>query len=248
MSKSKGNVVAPDEWVERYGADTVRAYLMFIGPWDMGGPWNPQGIEGVRRFLERVWAVVTDPRPAVVTDAADAERLSRELRHVTHRTLQKVTEDIQVFKFNTLLSALMEFNNYLMKARDTAVYGTAAWHEALEMLLLMLAPETPHIAEELWQRRGQARGSAAADFRAEDSIHTHAWPAFDPHLAKAVTVTLVVQINGKVRDKLEVPVEIDEDAASAAALASPIVQKWLEGKPVRKVIFAGGKLVNIVVG
>ena len=240
MSKSKGNVVAPDEWVTKYGADTVRAYLMFIGPWDAGGPWNPQGIEGVRRFLERVWAVALETRPA---PAGDAEGLARELRQVTHRTLQKVSEDIAVYKFNTLLASLMEFNNYLMKAKDTAAFGTPAWDEAIDMLLLMLAPEVPHIAEELWQRR---HGNAV--FVAADSIHLQPWPAFDPVLAKAETVTLVVQINGKVRDKLEVPADMAEEAAKAAALASPVVQKWLEGKPVRKVIFAGGKLVNIVAG
>lgn len=242
MSKSKGNVVAPDEWVERYGADTVRAYLMFIGPWDAGGPWNPQGIEGVRRFLERVWAVALEERPAA-GDAAEAERLGRELRQVTHRTLEKVSADIAAFKFNTLLASLMEFNNHLMRVKDTAVFGTAAWDEAVDALLLMLAPETPHIAEELWQRR---RGRTA--FTAAESIHVQPWPAFDPALAKTETVTLVVQVNGKVRDKLEAPADITEEEALAAALASPVVQKWLEGKSVRKTIFAGGKLINIVIG
>jgi leucyl-tRNA synthetase len=247
MSKSRGNVVAPDEWVAQYGADSIRAFLMFIGPWDAGGPWNPQaGLEGVRRFLERVWIVVTETREAAPADAGEVERLSRELRHVTHRTLQKVTEDINAFKYNTLLAALMEFNNYLMKARDTAVYGSAAWDEALDMLALMLAPEVPHIAEELWQRR---RGRDASEgFRADESIHVQQWPAYDPELARADTITLVVQINGKVRDKLELPADSGEDAATAAAIASPTIQKWLEGKQVRKVIFAGGKLINIVAG
>lgn len=241
MSKSKGNVVSPDEWVERYGADTVRAYLMFIGPWDAGGPWNSQGIEGVRRFLERVWAVVTEPAPARSV-AGEAEAKVHELRHITHRTLRKVTEDIEQFKYNTLLAALMEFNNYLMKARETVVYDTPAWHEAIDSLLLMLAPETPHIAEALWQRR-HSRG----EFRAVDSIHVHPWPAYDPELAKAQAITLVVQINGKVRDKIEAPADITEAEASEMALASPAIQKWLEGKTVRKVIFASGKLINIVV-
>ncbi len=246
MSKSKGNVVAPDEWVERYGADTVRAYLMFIGPWDMGGPWNFQGIEGIRRFLERVWNVVvedTDRRSPAGANEEESASQVRELRHWTHRTLKKVTEDIEQFKFNTLLAALMEFNNYLTKAKETAVYGTPAWHEAIDTLLLMLAPVTPHIAEELWQRRH----GTGKEFAAENSIHVHPWPAYDPELARAEVVTLVVQINGKVRDKLEVPADITEDAARAAALASPMVQKWLAGKQVHKVIFAGGKLINIVV-
>jgi leucyl-tRNA synthetase len=242
MSKSKGNVVAPDEWVERYGADTVRAYLMFIGPWDMGGPWNPQGIEGVRRFLERVWAVTLEEPLRGAREGGDLDQATRELRHVTHRTLRKVTEDIEAFKFNTLLSALMEFNNYLMKARETVVYGTPAWEEAIDAMLLMLAPETPHIAEELWQRR---RGG---DFSEATSIHTQAWPEYDPELARADTVTLVVQVNGKLRDKIEVAADITEEEARAAALGSPLVAKWLEGQTVRKIIFAGGKLINIVVG
>ncbi len=242
MSKSKGNVVAPDEWVERYGADTVRSYLMFIGPWDMGGPWNPQGIEGSRRFLERVWAVVLDP-PQNPEEGGDVAEAERELRHVTHRTIHKVTEDIEAFKFNTLLSALMELNNYLMKARETVVYGTPAWDEALDALILMLAPETPHIAEELWQQRhGQG------DFTPEQSVHVQPWPEYDPELAKADTITLVVQVNGKLRDKIEASADITEEEARALALASPLVQKWLEDKTIRKIIFAGGKLINIVVG
>jgi leucyl-tRNA synthetase len=245
MSKSKGNVVAPDDWVGRYGADVVRAYLMFIGPWDMGGPWSPQGIEGVARFLDRVWNVVLENRPVQrsAAEGTDIQAQERELRHVTHRTIKKVTEDIEAYKFNTLIAGLMEFNNYLVKARDTAVYGTAAWEEAVDMLLLMLAPETPHIAEELWQHRHGQSG-----YRSDESIHVHAWPAWDPELAKAEAITLVVQVNGKVRDKIEVPADISEEDARQAALASPAVQRWIEGKAVRKVIFAGGKLINIVVG
>ena len=245
MSKSKGNVVAPDEWVTRYGADTMRAYLMFIGPWDMGGPWNSQGIEGVARFLDRVWNVVVGPRPSDRGKAGagkDVEALARDLRHLTHRTIKKATEDIEAFKFNTLLAALMEFNNYLIKARETAVFGTPAWEEAIDSLLLLLAPETPHVAEELWQRR---HGQGA--FRAEDSIHVQAWPAWDPELAKTDSITLVVQVNGKVRDKVEVPADISEGEAMKVAMQSAAIQRWLEGKTVRKVIFAGGKLVNIVV-
>jgi leucyl-tRNA synthetase len=245
MSKSKGNVVAPDDWVSRYGADVVRAYLMFIGPWDMGGPWSPQGIEGVARFLDRVWIVATEDRrlPRGAGESADVQALERELRHVTHRTIKKVTEDIEAYKFNTLIAGLMEFNNILVKAKDTAVYGTPAWEEALDMLLLMLAPETPHIAEELWQRR-----HGPGEFHPDRSVHVQPWPAWDPDLAKADTITLVVQVNGKVRDKIEAPANISEEDARRAALDSAAVQRWLEGKSVRKVIFAGGKLINIVVG
>jgi leucyl-tRNA synthetase len=247
MSKSRGNVVAPDSYVEKYGADTVRAYLMFIGPWDAGGPWNFTGIEGVKRFLERVWAVVTEPRRgSAASDGAGAtsgDGPLRELRHMTHKTLQKVTEDVEAFKWNTVISALMEFNNYLIKVRDSGVARTWAWDEAIDTLLLMMAPAVPHIAEELWQARRPSGG-----FSTEKSVHVHPWPEYDPELAKSDVVTLVVQVNGKVRDRIEAPAGITEEQARDLALASPSVQKWVEGKQVRKVIFAGGKLVSVVVG
>ncbi len=167
----------------------------------------------------------------------------RELRRITHHTIQRVSEDIEAFKFNTIISALMEFNNTLVKAKETAVYGTPAWDEAIDSLLLLMAPEMPHIAEELWQRR-----HGTGKFTGARSIHVHPWPTFDAELAKADTITLVVQVNGKLRDRIEAPADISEDAARELALASPAAQKWIEGKPVRKVIFAGGKLINIVVG
>jgi leucyl-tRNA synthetase len=171
---------------------------------------------------------------------------------VTHRTIKKVTEDIEAYKFNTLIAGLMEFNNYLVKTKETLVYGTPAWEEAADVLLLLLAPETPHVAEELWQRRRgrsefrPAKGGGVFD--AEASIHVQAWPTWDPELARADMITLVVQVNGKVRDKIEAPAGISEEDARQVALTSPTVQRWLEGKPVRKVIFAGGRLINIVVG
>jgi leucyl-tRNA synthetase len=218
---------------------------MFIGPWDMGGPWNFQGIEGVRRFLERVWTVVTEApgRKASPAEEGELETLTRELRHMTHKTLRKVTEDIEAFKFNTIISSLMEFNNYLVKAKETPVYGTPAWEEAIDMLLLMMAPEMPHIAEELWQRR-----HGAGTFRAENSIHVQPWPAYDPELTRTDIITLVIQVNGKLRDRVIAPADITAEAARELALARPAIQKWIAGKAIRKVIFAGGNLVNIVVG
>jgi len=234
MSKSRGNVVAPDDLVQRYGADTVRAYLMFIGPWEQGGPWNPQGIEGVYRFLHRVWSVVVD-EPSNAAEGEPSAQQVRELRRQTHQTIRKVTQDIERFSFNTMIAALMQFNNYLMKAKETEVYGTPAWEEAVDSLLLMMAPSTPHIAEELWQRRHPG-----------PSVHLQSWPEWDPELAKEETITLVVQVNGKVRDKIEVEAGIDEATAKELALQSPRVQKHIAGKKVRRVIFAAGKLVNVV--
>ena len=137
---------------------------------------------------------------------------------MTHATIQRVTEDIEQFKFNTIIAALMEFNNYLVKAKETAVYGTPAWDEAVDSLLLMLAPETPHIAEELWQRRHHAKANG---FAAAASVHVQSWPVFDPELAKADTITLVVQVNGKVRDKIEAPAGITEEAARGTGAGQP---------------------------
>ena len=133
MSKSRGNVVAPDEWVKTYGSDIVRGYLMFIGPWEEGGPWNPQGIEGVHRFLHRVWNVVTGESSSAVGGKPSAQQV-RELRRRTHQTIRKVSGDIERFSFNTMIAALMELNNYLMKAKETEVHGTPAWDEALELV------------------------------------------------------------------------------------------------------------------
>jgi leucyl-tRNA synthetase len=234
MSKSRGNVIAPDEWVSRYGADTVRGYLMFIGPWEEGGPWNPQGIEGVRRFLYRVWSVVVD-EPDEPAGGGPSARDVRELQRKTHQTIQKVTEDIERFSFNTMIAALMEFNNVLVKAKETGVYGSEAWDEALDSLLLMMAPVMPHIAEELWQRRHPG-----------PSVHVQSWPEWDAELVKEDVITLVVQVNGRVRDRFEVAAGIEEDTAKEMALASTAVQRHIAGKTVRRVIFAAGKLVNVV--
>ncbi len=175
MSKSRGNVQDPDELVSRYGADSVRLFLMFMGPWDQGGPWSPTGIEGVHRFLRRVWTVSLDPHgpesggasgPAGMADA-DGERA---LRVAAHRALQGVTEDHAGFRWNTMVAKLMELTNTLMRYRGTPVAGTAGWDEAIRLLLLMLAPIAPHIADELWSRRLAAAGAPPR------SIHTESWP------------------------------------------------------------------------
>jgi len=234
MSKSRGNTIAPDDLVKRYGADTLRAYLMFIGPWEDGGPWNPQGIEGVHRFLHRVWHVVTGEPPAEVAGTATKKAI-RDLQRKTHQTIRKVTEDIERFSFNTMVAALMELNNTMMKAKETPTHGTPAWEEAVDSLLLLMAPSMPHISEELWQRRHPG-----------PSIHLQTWPKWSDELAKEDVITLVLQVNGKVRDRIEVEAGIEESAAKELAMASPRIQKHIEGKTVRRVIFAGGKLVNVV--
>ena len=233
MSKSRGNVVNPDEYVSRYGSDVVRLYLMFIGPWDQGGPWNMTGIEGAARFVHRVWTVANADNGE--QQAAASEEETRTLRRLTHQTIARVTADIENFRFNTMIAALMEFVNELMRARETALLGGPAWHEAIETLTLLLAPSAPHLAEELWARQGR-----------DYSVHQQPWPEADPSLAAAETVELVVQVNGKVRDRLTVSADITEDAATEAALASPRVAPQVAGRQPRRVIYVAGRLVNIV--
>jgi leucyl-tRNA synthetase len=236
MSKSRGKVVAPDDLVARYGADTIRAYLMFIGPWELGGPWNSKGIEGVARFMNDVWNLVVDDGERA-DGSPHSEKDVRDLRRAVHQTIRDVTGDIETFKFNTVVAKLMGLRNALKSARNTAIYGAAAWDEGIDSLLLLLAPIAPHISEELWQRRHPG-----------PSVHVQRWPAWDADAAKDDVITLVVQVNGKVRGKIEVPAGVDEAAARELALADPNVQRHIVGKPVRKVIFAGGSLVNIVTG
>ncbi len=234
MSKSRGNVVAPDELVERYGADTVRAFLMFFARWDQGGPWDGQGIRGTQRFLEDVWSLIVAPKPEVAGQADP--RQVRALRRAVHQTVKKVSEDLESFSFNTAIAALMALRNTMKEARQTPLAHTPAWDEAVEKLLLLMAPLTPHIAEELWARSGRPY-----------SIHLQPWPQWDAQVAAEETITLVVQINGKVRDRLEVPADIGEQEAKEKALASEGAQRHTAGKKVIKVIYAPGRLVNIVI-
>jgi leucyl-tRNA synthetase len=232
MSKSKGNVVNPDELVERYGADTVRLYLMFAFDWEKGGPWDSRGIAGARRFIDDVWKIgTTGYEPGSVTDDA-----SLALRRSAHQTIEKVDHDMMSFKWNTAVASLMTLRNDLMEARRSATVSPDAWNEAAEILLVLLAPIAPHITEELWRARGHA-----------ESIHLQAWPEADPEIAADQTVTLVVQVNGKVRARLDVAPDIDEETAVAAAMGAERIQEWLAGGEVRKVIARPPNLVNLVI-
>jgi leucyl-tRNA synthetase len=235
MSKSKGNVIAPDIQVAKFGADAVRAFLMFGYRWDQGGPWSSTGLEGAYRWLNRVWVLVTEEG-----GQGDKERGragdERDLRRITHKTIKRVTDDFDKFEFNTIVSALMEFSNALADAKRTTAYGTPAWNEAIDTLLLLLAPVCPHITEELWARRGKPY-----------SIHQQAWPAYDAQAAADEVITLVVQVNGKVRDRLEAPVDVAQDKAIELALATDGVKRHIEGKAVAKTVYVPGKLVNIIV-
>jgi len=232
MSKSKGNVVPIDEMVDTYGADTARTFILFVGPPELDAEWNDQGVEGSFRFLRRVWRLVMEAAPS--GEASDKAR--RELRRKTHQTIRKVTDDIERFHFNTAVSACMELCNALTAHKET--HGlTPALDEGVRTLLLLLAPIAPHITEELWTEVGDGA-----------SIHRHAWPKWDEDLAAEEVFTLIIQVNGKVRDKVEVPVTMGEEEAKELALGRERIQRRLERKEIRKVIYVPGRLVNIVAG
>jgi leucyl-tRNA synthetase len=237
MSKSRGNVVAPDDLVQEYGADTVRGYLMFGFRWDQGGPWDSNGILGVRRFLERVWDLVTNS-PAPQNGSEPDETQIRDLRRKQHQTIRRVTQDIEAFTFNTMVAGLMEYTNALIAARNSSpgLVRTQAWAEAIRTLILLMAPGFPHIAEEMWAHIGQPY-----------SVHQQPWPDWDEALAKEETVEIAIQVNGKVRDKIAIPVDTAEETVKSQALAAEGIQRFIDNKTPQKVIYVPGRLVNIVV-
>jgi len=236
MSKSRGNVINPDEYVAELGADVVRAYLMFIGPWEHGGEWDDSGINGMNRWLVRIWKLVLQGEEIIFPEEASNQDAEKELRHRTHRTIRKVTEDLERFHFNTMLASLMEFTNYLAKVALERTVSASAWREAVDALLLLLAPTAPHIAEELWTGTGHAY-----------SIHNQSFPIWEESLAAEEQVTLVIQVNGKLRDRVAVPASITESEARELAVSQPRVKAHLEGKEVTRLIYVPRKLVNLVV-
>jgi leucyl-tRNA synthetase len=232
MSKSRGNVVAPDEIVDRFGADTFRCYLMFIGPWSDGGPYRPEGINGISRWLNRVWTVALEPYTPREID----ENAERDLLRLRHSTVKAVGDDLDDFRFNTMIPRLMDLTTALLRANETGNVTRGTYNEVVETLLKMIAPSAPHIAEELWVRTGH-----------EYSVHRQSWPESDASLAASETYTLVVQVNGKVRDKFDVPVDLSEDAAREMALASDKVQAFTDGHTIERIHVVPRRLVNIVV-
>jgi leucyl-tRNA synthetase len=232
MSKSRGNVIAPDEYVAELGADAVRGYLMFVGPWELGGEWNDRGIVGISRWLNRVWGLVTTDYASHVVDP-EAEKA---FLHLTHKTIKEATADLEKFRFNTMLSSLMEFTNYLSKVKESGVVSDSLWGEAISYFLLLLAPTAPHLAEELWERAGHPY-----------SIHNQPWPEYDEELAKEEEITLVIQVNGKLRDKVLVAASISEVEAKELALGRERVKAYIDGKRLSRVIYVPKRVVNIVV-
>ena len=236
MSKSRGNVITPGPYVEELGADVVRCYLMFLGPWDQGGEWSDQGINGMARWMNRVWDLVVERDPTVLDDYPTSVEAVRELQRSMHKTIRKTEGDLERFKFNTAVASLMEYTNALNQAWEAKGIDSATWREAIEKLLLLMAPAAPHMAEELWELLGRPY-----------SIHDQRLPEWDEALAADEVITLVVQINGKVRDRISVPVSITEEEAKRLASESSRVQAHLDKKQIVEMVYVPGCLVNLVV-
>jgi leucyl-tRNA synthetase len=233
MSKSRGNVVNPDNLVSEYGADTVRTYLMFIGPWDQGGPWNSKGIEGPTRFLSRSWTLIIDEASS---DSPADEQALKELKRAVHTAIKEVTDDFENFQFNTAIAELMTLVNAMIKSKSKQVVETLEWQEGIEALIKMLAPIAPHIAEELWERTGHT-----------GSIHLESWPSYDESALVKDSISMAVQVNGKVRGQIEVSVDASKDAILEAAKTESNVARYLENAQILREIVVPGKLVNLVI-
>jgi leucyl-tRNA synthetase len=239
MSKSKGNGVDPQSLVERYGADTARLFMMFAAPPEQSLEWSDEGVEGAFRFMKRLWRAVYQHVGAGPAGSLDADALTaaqRDLRRQVHETLAKVTVDIGRRRtFNTAIAAVMELMNALGRFEDRSTQGRAVVQEALEIVVLVLSPVVPHACHALWHELGHAQAVVDAP-----------WPATDPRALERESVEVVVQVNGKLRGRVTVPVDADEAAVRQAALADPNVQRFMEGRPLRKFIYVPGKLANVV--
>jgi len=228
MSKSRGNVVNPDDMIDRFGADAVRLYEMFMGPLEAIKPWSTRGVEGITRFLDRGWRLMVDD-DGRLSSAVTGSEPTLEQQRVLHQTIKKVTEDVEALRFNTAIAQMMVFTNELTKCERRP-------RSVLEPFVLLLSPFAPHLAEELWERLGRAPSSGRQP-----------WPVYDPSLVAADRLEIPIQVNGKLRSKIEVPVDWDEDQVVALAKQDPKLAEWLQGKPLRKVIYVPKKLVNFVV-
>jgi leucyl-tRNA synthetase len=222
MSKSRGNVINPDDVINEFGADALRMFEMFMGPLEDMKPWNTKGIIGIRRFLDKVWKLqykltTNDQQPTT------------SLNSLMHKTIKKVTEDIENLRFNTAISALMILLNKMEREKELRVTN-------YELLITLLSPFAPHITEELWEKLGN-----------KESIFKEKWPKYDPKLIKDEEIELVVQVNGKVRDRLKTSADISEEEAKKLAIASEKVKNYIAGKEIKKAIFVKGKLINFVV-
>ncbi len=244
MSKSKGNVVNPDEYIEKYGADTLRVYLMFLGPYEQGGDFRDSGIEGMRRFLDRVWKLIVEKKDVVLVDEEDA----REVLIKMHKTIKKVTHDIEKFDYNTAISAVMEFVNLLKEksgngsadppASPEAKRWRAGWDQAMETLVQLIAPFAPFMAEEAW----------VEILGREGSVHKSEWPKYNEKLTEDANVTVAIQVNGKLRTTVEFEVDDSRNRELVIKVAKDDknISKWIKGAQIKDTVFVPGKLVNFV--
>jgi len=222
MSKSFGNVISPDEIIKKFGADTLRIYEMFMGPFDQAISWNTQGVKGVLRFLEKLWSLV-------LSCSKNKKNSGKEITAAVHKLNKKIDQDLERVKFNTAIAAFMEFTNFALANKKNV------GQDAIEKTLILLAPFAPHLTEELWHFLGH-----------KDSIHNQRWPKYDKELVKEKKITLIIQINGKVREKMAAEAGISEEEAKKIALESKKIKKYLKGKEVKRIIFVPDKLINIV--
>ena len=231
MSKSKGNVVTPDEVVAVHGTDALRAYLLFLGPFDAEVVWDDRGIVGITRFLDRTWKLANEMAGRFGDDGTPDAAFERARQQI----IRRITQDMEAFRFNTAVAALMEYVNMLNAARNQAIPG-AQWRAAIETVTLLLAPITPFLAEELWH----------GVLGETESVHRQSWPVYDEALAADETVTIVVQVDGKLRDRLQVAPDGTADDLRQLALAQSTVQAAINGRVLRDVVIVPGRLVNVV--
>ena len=232
MSKSRGNVVTPDEVVAEHGADALRAYLLFLGPFDTEVIWDDRGIKGITRFLDKYWRLAQEtPSPGHPATWSPSQEFERR----RHQIVKRITEDMAQFRFNTAVAALMAYLNYLIEVQDEPI-SAGQWRQAIETVTLLLAPIAPFITEEVWQ----------TVLGHQESVHRQPWPAYDEAQAADVEITIAVQVNGKLRDRVTVAAGISEEELKKTAVDSPIIQRTINGQVIRNVIVVPQKLVNIV--
>ena len=240
MSKAKGNTVDPQELIEKYGADTVRLFMMSTAPPEMALEWSDDGVQGAYRFLKRLWKAVHQHVSAGASEPVDPASLNDQqgvLRRKTHQTIQKVNDDIgRRYKFNTAVAAAMELLNAIKRFDDSSVAGRAVVQEALDAIVLVLSPTVPHVCHELWHALGH-----------ESAPVNEAWPAFDASALEQDMVEIIVQVNGKLRGRISVAADADSDSISETALADENVKRFVADKTIRKTIVVPGRLVNVVV-